>query len=74
LGLPDADHTAAENEFRRRYLSLALEAYRREFLSKGKLSELATMVGIDSDAVDGLIESAGIDDKDAGVDVPLMPT
>jgi Zn-dependent peptidase ImmA (M78 family)/transcriptional regulator with XRE-family HTH domain len=72
LGLPDLDHAAAQNEFRHRFVGLALESYRRELVTKGKLRELATMVGLGADAVRNLIESAGIDGNEGGA-APLLP-
>lgn len=62
LGLPEPDHTAVRDGFRHRILGLALEAYRREEISRGKLTELAAMLGISRDDVDSLIEDAGLDD------------
>jgi Zn-dependent peptidase ImmA (M78 family)/transcriptional regulator with XRE-family HTH domain len=47
LGLPQPDHSQARNEFRLRFLGLALEAYRREKISRGKLREIAAQVDLD---------------------------
>jgi len=44
LGLPDPDHQVSRNEFRRRFIGLGLDAYRRELISTGKLRELARLV------------------------------
>jgi Zn-dependent peptidase ImmA (M78 family)/transcriptional regulator with XRE-family HTH domain len=62
LGLPEPDHTAVRDRFRHRILGLALEAYRREEISRGKLTELASMLGIGRDGVDSLLADAGLDD------------
>jgi Zn-dependent peptidase ImmA (M78 family)/transcriptional regulator with XRE-family HTH domain len=40
LDLPEPHHTKERNRFRHRFLSLALEAYRRAAISRGKLEEL----------------------------------
>jgi Zn-dependent peptidase ImmA (M78 family)/transcriptional regulator with XRE-family HTH domain len=40
LDLPELDHAKERNRFRHRFLSLALEAYRRAVISRGKLEEL----------------------------------
>jgi hypothetical protein len=40
LDLPEPDHARERNRFRHRFLSLALEAHRREGISRGKLEEL----------------------------------
>lgn len=40
LDLPEADHAKERNRFRHRFLSLALEAYGRAAISRGKLEEL----------------------------------
>ena len=70
LGLPEPDDSIVRNEFHHRFLGLALEAYRREEISRGKLRELATMVDLTADEFDRLVEDAGLDD-----DVPaLAPT
>ncbi|HEX9942195.1 MAG TPA: XRE family transcriptional regulator [Thermoanaerobaculia bacterium] len=64
LGLPEPDHTEIRNEFRHRFLGLALEAYRREEISRGKLKELAAMVDLPAAELDKLIDDAGFDDHD----------
>lgn len=64
LGLPEPDDSIVRNEFRHRFLGLALEAYRREEISRGKLKELATMVDLTADELDRLIEDAGLDDDE----------
>jgi Zn-dependent peptidase ImmA (M78 family)/transcriptional regulator with XRE-family HTH domain len=61
LGLPEPDHTAVRERFQHRILGLALEAYRREEISRGKLDELASMLGIDRSRVEDLVEDAGLD-------------
>lgn len=61
LGLPEPDHSGLRKEFRHRFLGLALEGYRREELSLGKLRELVAMVGLSSEDLDRLVEEAGID-------------
>ena len=62
--LDRADPTDSEsrNEFRHRFLSLALEAYRRDEISRGKLTELAAMVKLNSDDVDRILGYAELDD------------
>jgi Zn-dependent peptidase ImmA (M78 family) len=65
LGLPEPDHEAVRNEFRHRFLGLALEAYRRDEISRGKLKELAAMVALTQADLDRLIEDAGLDEDDA---------
>src|SRR6185436_6822797 len=60
LGLPEPDHTGIRNEFRHRFLGLALEAYRREEISRGKLKELAAMMGLPAEELDRLVEDAGL--------------
>ncbi len=61
LGLPEPDHAEVRDGFQHRILGLALEACRREDISRGKLNEVASMLGIDRDRVDSLIEDAGLD-------------
>lgn len=62
LGLPEPDHEAERNWFRHRFLSLTLEANRREEISYGKFVELATMLAVGRDQVDKLLEDAGFSD------------
>ena len=59
LGPPEPDHAAVRDEFRSRFLSLALEAYRREKISLGKLRELARQVGAAPGDVDRHLEEGG---------------
>lgn len=62
LGLPEPDHVEARNWFQHRVLGLALEAFRREEISRGKLTELAGMIGLDRDRIDSLIQDVGLGD------------
>jgi Zn-dependent peptidase ImmA (M78 family)/transcriptional regulator with XRE-family HTH domain len=58
LGIPEPDHSGMRSAFRLRFLGLALEAYRREEISRGKLAELATMMGCPDEDLDALMEEA----------------
>jgi Zn-dependent peptidase ImmA (M78 family)/DNA-binding XRE family transcriptional regulator len=60
LGLPEPDHVEMRGEFKHRFLGLALEAFRRDEISHGKLRELASMVGLGRGDLDRLVEDAGI--------------
>jgi Zn-dependent peptidase ImmA (M78 family)/transcriptional regulator with XRE-family HTH domain len=60
LGLPAQDSEHHANEFARRFLGLALEAYRRDLISRTKLLELAERVNISQEAIDNLIRNAGL--------------
>ena len=64
LGLPEPDHAEIRNEFQHRFLGLALEAYRREEISRGKLKELAALSDVTDADFDLLLEGAGVDDDD----------
>ena len=64
LGLPERDHHALRNEFRNRFLGLALEAFRREEISRAKLLEVAAMVDICSYEVDQAVRALGLDQDD----------
>jgi Zn-dependent peptidase ImmA (M78 family) len=72
LDLRDVDHEAARNEFRHRFLSLALEALRRREISRAKLGELAAMVGLGREDVERLLRDTGLDDVDGEGEV-LLP-
>jgi hypothetical protein len=42
-------------EFKRRFLGLALEAYRRDLISRGKLRELAGLLDYEPREIDELV-------------------
>ena len=50
-----------QDEFRRRFLGLALEANRREEITQSKLTELAAMVGMKRHDVERVLSSVGLD-------------
>ncbi len=56
-----ADEREMRDEFRRRFLGLALEANRREEITLSKLTELAAMVGMDRQEVRRVLSSAGFE-------------
>jgi Zn-dependent peptidase ImmA (M78 family)/transcriptional regulator with XRE-family HTH domain len=65
LALPPVakvDHAA---EFNRRFLGLALEALRRESISRSKFVELAQQVGGSRENAEELIQSAGFDEEES---------
>ena len=66
LGLPEPGHDESRRLFSHRFIGLALEAYRREEISRSKLGELAAMVNITIDVLDQLIEITGIDNNPSG--------
>ena len=55
------DSTDLRDDFRRRFLGLALEAYRREEITRAKLAELANMVGVERARIGRMLASAGLD-------------
>ena len=71
LGLPEPDHAAGRGEFRSRFLGLALEAYRREKITRGKLRELAASVGVSGDDLAAILEGDGL--QYDGGDAALLP-
>lgn len=60
LGLEEPDHAEVRQQFQHRILGLALEAFRREEISRGKLDELASSLGVSRDRIDSLLEDAGL--------------
>jgi Zn-dependent peptidase ImmA (M78 family) len=60
LGLPEPDHAEVRERFLHRILGLVLEAYRRDEISRGKVDELASMLGISRDRLESLLEDAGL--------------
>jgi Zn-dependent peptidase ImmA (M78 family) len=65
LALPDNDDAEDRNGFRHRVLSLALEAYRRDLITRAKLVELAALLSMCEEEVDQLLERAGLADGDS---------
>jgi hypothetical protein len=65
LGLEGSDDGPERDGFRQRAAALAVEAYRRELISRAKVAELAALVSMDSRAVDVLLERAGLAGGDA---------
>lgn len=55
------EERGTRDEFRRRFLGLALEANRREEITQSKLTELAAMVGMGRHEVECVLSSAGFD-------------
>jgi hypothetical protein len=57
LGLAEVSQDEHINAFYRRYLVLALEAYRREKISRRKLIEVATKLGVTAAEIEQVIET-----------------
>ncbi len=72
LDLPEPDHEAARDEFRHRFLSLALEAFRQGAITRAKLQELAQMVGARRAPLARLLSEMGFSDREEEGDV-LLP-
>lgn len=73
LQLPEISEEEARDEYRHRFLSLALEAFRRGEISRSKLSELGNMIGLaDTDLVE-LLESIGWESAAERADVLVPP-
>ncbi|HYM07246.1 MAG TPA: XRE family transcriptional regulator [Candidatus Dormibacteraeota bacterium] len=64
LGLPELSRDETVSAFHRRYLVLALEAYRREKISRRKLLEIAGKLGVEGDEVERVVEGLGLDHDD----------
>jgi Zn-dependent peptidase ImmA (M78 family)/DNA-binding XRE family transcriptional regulator len=62
LSAPEApQEDPSREDFRRRFLALALEAYRREEITRGKLTELAAMVRHGRSELSAALASASLD-------------
>jgi Zn-dependent peptidase ImmA (M78 family)/transcriptional regulator with XRE-family HTH domain len=72
LDLPEPDHEAARDEFRHRFMSLALEAFRQGAITRAKLQELAQMVGVRLRPLARLLFDMGLSDREEEGDV-LLP-
>jgi Zn-dependent peptidase ImmA (M78 family)/transcriptional regulator with XRE-family HTH domain len=73
LGLAGVSQDEHVNAFYRRYLVLALEAYRREKISRRKLIEVATKLGVAAAEIEQVIETLGlVHDEPAEVLIPSV--
>jgi Zn-dependent peptidase ImmA (M78 family)/transcriptional regulator with XRE-family HTH domain len=70
LDLPQPDHTTARESFRLRFLGLAMEAYRRDKITRAKLFELGPLVSYGRETLEAILASAGLDEEDGD---PLIP-
>lgn len=70
LDLPEPDADEARNEFRHRFLALALEAFRREDITRAKLRELAEMVEVSASEIHEVLARAGLGEQDDEDDAP----
>lgn len=59
LGIADCDEDTVQDDFRHRFLALALEAFRRDEITLSKLRELAGMVGVSTRALGSYIAAQG---------------
>ncbi len=64
LGLPELSGDETVKAFHRRYIVLALEAYRREKISRRKLLEIAGKLGVGGDEVERVVEGLGLNHDD----------
>lgn len=70
LDLAPPDHEALRSAFRHRFIGLALEAFRREEITRSKLAELAAMMDVSKRELGSLLEETGLERVDQ-VDVSL---
>jgi Zn-dependent peptidase ImmA (M78 family) len=72
LGLAEVSEEENISAFYRRYLVLALEAYRREKISRRKLIEIASKLGVGPAEIEHVVQSLGlVHDEPSGVLLPL---
>ena len=60
LGLTPTDPQQGARAFQRRFLALGIEAFRREAISRGKLRELARLVGTDEENLEQILDDVGL--------------
>jgi Zn-dependent peptidase ImmA (M78 family) len=73
LGLTEVSGEENISAFYRRYLILALEAYRREKISRRKLIEISTKLGVGETEIEQVIEGLGlVHDEPSGVLLPPL--
>jgi Zn-dependent peptidase ImmA (M78 family)/transcriptional regulator with XRE-family HTH domain len=71
LALPEINHEAARHTFRQRFVRLALEAWRRDKITRAKLVELAGMVEVGSTDLTHVLQDVALDDQEEAGDVVL---
>lgn len=73
LGLSEVSEDENISAFYRRYLVLALEVYRREKISRRKLIEIASKLGVGATEIEQVVQSLGlVHDEPAEVLVPSV--
>lgn len=72
LCLSEPDHEVARDEFRHRFLSLALEANRQGLITRAKLYELVQMEGLGPEPLARLLRDIDFSDREEEGDV-LLP-
>jgi Zn-dependent peptidase ImmA (M78 family)/transcriptional regulator with XRE-family HTH domain len=70
LRLAPPDHEALRSAFRHRFIGLALEAFRREQITRSKLAELVAMMDVSKLELGSLLEETGLEGVDQ-LDVSL---
>jgi Zn-dependent peptidase ImmA (M78 family)/transcriptional regulator with XRE-family HTH domain len=73
LQLPEVNEVEARDEYRHRFLSLALEAFRRSEISRSKLSELGNMIGLGEIDLAELLGSIGWESAAEQADILAPP-
>lgn len=66
LALEEPAHEEARGWFRQRVIGMALEALRREVITRAKLAEIASMVGLPLEQLEGTLAEIGFDGADEG--------
>lgn len=73
LQLPEKDEHDVRDEYRHRFLSLALEAFRRDEISRAKLQELGKMVDLGPEQMTDLLDRIGFGEMNEASEI-LLPT
>jgi hypothetical protein len=60
LNLPDTESEEERDVFRHRVLGLALEAYRREQITRAKLVEVSRLLTMEAEEVQSVLNRAGL--------------
>jgi hypothetical protein len=61
LNLPDADSGEDADGFRHRVLSLAMEVYRRELITRAKFAEIGALLSMQDEEINRLLDRSGLD-------------
>ena len=70
LEIEHSCETERSDDFKKRFLGLAMEAYRRELISRAKVIEVGKLVGFEAEQVEGILNEGGLEQEAVDVREP----